>query len=142
MRAQSCMFSKTNLKFRLILGGVILPVGAGAICAAAKADDPASDPLWGCFHANSLALVEARTIVNASGNRSVLPVWPCNATDLGKLDGADLRLYGRPSTIIDRIGAAGAAEPAPGQFQPFGRWQWAAKASSHERNLELISRYR
>jgi hypothetical protein len=99
------MFSKTNRKFRPIFVAVILLAGAASICAAAKADDPASDPVCDYLHANRLPLVEARTIVNASGGRSVL-LYGYVATDFGKLDAEEQTqdfMDDPDVTIIDRI---------------------------------------
>jgi hypothetical protein len=65
-----------------------LLAGTTSICAAAEADDPAYDPLSDYLHANRLPLVEARTIVNASGERSVL-LYGYVATDFGKRGAED-----------------------------------------------------
>ena len=79
------MFNKTKPKFWLIFGTVILLAGIASVCAAAEADGPVSDPVSGYLHANHLPLVEARTIVTASGERSEL-LYGYVASDWGKLD--------------------------------------------------------
>jgi hypothetical protein len=105
MRAQTWMFSRTNPKFRPIFGAVILLAGAASICTAAKADSLASDPVCDYLHANRLPLVEAQTIVNARGGRSVL-LYGYVATAFGKLDAEELTqdFMDDPDVpIIDRI---------------------------------------
>ena len=99
------MFSKTNQKFRLIFGTVILLVGTTSICAAAGADGSVSDPVSDYLHVNRLPLVEARTIVTASGERSEL-LYGYVATDVGRLDAEEQTqdFIDDPDVpIIDRI---------------------------------------
>jgi hypothetical protein len=72
----------------LIYVAVILLAGTASICAAAEADAPASDPLSDYLHANGLPLVEAQTIVDASGERFVV-LYGYVATDFGKFDAED-----------------------------------------------------
>jgi len=138
------MFSKTKEKFRLIFGTVILLAGTASICAASGADGPVSDPVSEYLHANRLPLVEARTIVTASGERSELP-YGYVASDVGRLDAEEQtqgfiddpdvpiidRIVVRPEllTITPRIhnssadGNEPAADnaPADGQQQPDGQ---------------------
>ena len=137
------MFSKTKWKLRLIFGAVILLAGTASICAASGADGPVSDPVSEYLHANRLPLVEARTIVTASGERSEL-LYGYVATDVGKLDAEEQtqdfmddpdvpiidRIVVRPEllTMTPRIpnssddGNEPAADnaPADGQQQPDG----------------------
>jgi hypothetical protein len=89
----------------LIFVAVILLAETVSIGAAAEGDDPASDPLSDYLHANHLPLVEARTIVNASGERSVL-LYGYVATDFGKRDAEDQTndfMDDPDITIINRI---------------------------------------
>jgi hypothetical protein len=79
------MFGKTRRKFWLIFGTVILLARTASICAVAEADGPMPDPVSDYLHANRLPLVEARTIVTASGERSEL-LYGYVATDVGRLD--------------------------------------------------------
>ena len=72
----------------LIFAAIILLAGIASICAAGDADDAASDPLSDYLHANRLPLVEARTVISSSGQRSVL-LYGYVATDLGKRDAED-----------------------------------------------------
>jgi len=72
----------------LVFAAIILLAGIASICAAADADDAASDPLTEYLHANRLPLVEARTLISSSGQRSVL-LYGYVATDLGKRDAED-----------------------------------------------------
>ena len=128
----------------LIFVAVILLAGTVSIGAAAEGDDPASDPLSDYLHANHLPLVEARTIVTASGERSEL-LYGYVATDVGKLDAEEQtqdfiddpdvpiidRIVVRPEllTMTPRIsnssadGNEPAADnaPADGQEQPDGQ---------------------
>jgi hypothetical protein len=130
------MFSKTNRKFRLIFGAAILVAGATSICAAAEADAPVHDPVSDYLHANRLPLVEARTIVTASGERSEL-LYGYVATDFGKLDAEEQtqdfmddpdvpiidRIVVRPEllTMRPRISNSSADNaPADGQEWPDG----------------------
>jgi hypothetical protein len=138
------MFSETKQKFRLIFGTAILLVGTASICAAAGADGPMSDPVSDYLHANRLPLVEARTIVTTSGERSEL-LYGYVATNFGKLDAEEQtqdfmddpdvpiidRIVVRPEllTLTPRIsnssadGNEPAADngPAGGQEQPDGQ---------------------
>src|SRR5271170_122953 len=76
-------------KVCLIFAAIILLTGIASICAAGDADDDAaSDPLSDYLHANRLPLVEARTLMNSSGERSVL-LYGYVATDVGKRDAED-----------------------------------------------------
>ena len=89
----------------LICVAVILLARAASICAAAEGYAPASDPLSDYLHANGLPLVEAQTIVNASGERSVL-LYGYVATDFGKFDAEDqtIDFMNDPDVMItDRI---------------------------------------
>jgi hypothetical protein len=138
------MFSKTKWKLWLIFGAVILLAGTASIHAAPEADGPVSDPVSDYLHANRLPLVEARTIVTASGERSEL-LYGYVATDFGKLDAEEQtqdfmddpdvpivdRIVVRPEllTMTPRIsnssadGNEPAADnaPADGQEQPDGQ---------------------
>jgi len=99
------MFCKTIQRFRLIFGTVILLVGTASICAAAGADGSVSDPVSDYLHVNRLPLVEARTIVTASGERSEL-LYGYVATDVGRLDAEEQTqdfIDDPDMPIIDRI---------------------------------------
>jgi hypothetical protein len=99
------MFSKTKQKFLRIFSTVILLIGTASICAAGGADGPVSDPVSDYLHANRLPLVEALTIVTASGERSEL-LYGYVATDAGKLDAEEQAqdFIDDPDVpIIDRI---------------------------------------
>ncbi|MGO9062068.1 MAG: hypothetical protein ACLQU2_32575 [Candidatus Binataceae bacterium] len=73
----------------LIFLAVVFLAGAGmSNCAAAEPDDSVPDPLSEFLHAHRLPLVEARTITDADGERSLL-LYGYVATDLGKRDAED-----------------------------------------------------
>jgi hypothetical protein len=138
------MCSRTKQKCRLVFGTLILLVATASICAAAGADGPVSDPVSDYLHANRLPLVEAQTIVSASGVRSEL-LYGYVATDVGKLDAEEQtqdfiddpdvliidRIVVRPEllTMTPRIsdssadgnGPAADYAPADGQDQPDGQ---------------------
>jgi hypothetical protein len=96
---------RTKPKLRVTCGALILLAGTASICAAAEADGLASDPVSDYLHANRLPLVEARTIVNARGERSVL-LYGYVATDFGKLDAEEQTqdfMDDPDVTIINRV---------------------------------------
>lgn len=70
----------------LILAALTLLAGTSvSVCAAGDGNDASSDPLSDYLHANRLPLVEARTMTDSNGQRSVL-LYGYVATDFGKRD--------------------------------------------------------